>query len=195
MSRPIEHEHMVAVLAKEGQLIVNEMTAMDAHNMHMAVGISGEVGELLEAFNAVFSHGKDMDRVNVVEELGDAEFYIEGLRQGYCITRAETLEGIRVIDNDSVNSLIGVSNGIVIHASQILDIVKKGVIYRKAIPREVIVDGLGWLEFYLDRARTILNITREETIEANINKLGIRYAGFEYSDESAQKRADKEDGE
>lgn len=36
---------------------------------------------------------KDLDRANVVEELGDLEFYMEGLRQATGITREECLEG------------------------------------------------------------------------------------------------------
>lgn len=40
-----------------------------------------------------------------------------------------------------------------------------------------------------------VGITREETIEANIAKLGKRYEGFNYSDQAAQTRADKEPGQ
>lgn len=57
----------------------------------MAVGVSGEAGELLDAIKKVAVYRKPVDRANVVEELGDLEFYMEGLRQGLGITREETL--------------------------------------------------------------------------------------------------------
>lgn len=114
----INHSDMVAQLAKPGQDIVDQMTAGDAHTLHMAVGISGESGELLDAVKKAVMYRKQIDMENIIEELGDIEFYMEGLRQG-------------------------------------------------------------------------LGITREETIEANIEKLGKRYKGHNYSDQQAQDRADK----
>jgi NTP pyrophosphatase (non-canonical NTP hydrolase) len=114
----IKHHEMVATLAKSGATIAAEMTANDAHVLHMAVGISGESGELLDAIKKAVIYRKPVDLKNVIEELGDMEFYMEGLRQGY-------------------------------------------------------------------------GITREQTLEANIAKLGERYKGFHYSDKAAKERADK----
>jgi NTP pyrophosphatase (non-canonical NTP hydrolase) len=119
MKHNINHSDMVAQLAKPGEVIAAEMTGEDAHLLHMSVGISGEAGELLDAVKKAVMYRKDIDRENVIEELGDLEFYMEGLRQG-------------------------------------------------------------------------LGITREETIEANISKLGKRYKGHQYSDQQAQDRADKQ---
>lgn len=110
---------MVKVLAKSGKLIAAEMTAEDAHLVHMAIGVSGEAGELLDAIKKRVIYRKVLDVSNVVEELGDLEFYMEGIRQG-------------------------------------------------------------------------LGITREQCLEANIAKLEVRYNGLKYSDEAAQSRADKE---
>jgi len=88
----IVFEDMVKSLAKSGDLITQELTGEDAHNLHMAVGISGEAGELLDAIKKAVIYRKPVDRENVIEELGDLEFYMEGLRQGYGITREETLD-------------------------------------------------------------------------------------------------------
>lgn len=87
----IDYSHMVAKLAKSGFDICNEMTPYNAHLLHMAVGISGEAGELLDAIKKAVIYNKCLDRANVVEELGDLEFYMEGLRMGLGITREETL--------------------------------------------------------------------------------------------------------
>lgn len=118
--QPISFEEMVRQLVKPGLQIACEMSDHNAHLIHMVLGISGESGELLDAVKKSVIYNKPLDRENVIEELGDIEFYLEGLRQG-------------------------------------------------------------------------LGITREETIGANINKLGERYEGHQYSDAQAQDRADKVD--
>ena len=46
MRPAFDYSDMVATLAKSGDAIVSELTGSDAHNLHMAVGISGESGEL-----------------------------------------------------------------------------------------------------------------------------------------------------
>lgn len=87
----MQHSEMVKALAKPGDQIVATLTPEDAHSLHMAVGISGEAGELLDAVKKAAIYRKPIDRTNVVEELGDLEFYMEGLRQGLGITREEVL--------------------------------------------------------------------------------------------------------
>lgn len=82
---------MVAVLAKPGQQLVDEITPLKAHLNHMVIGIAGEVGELCDAVKQLTMYNKVLDRENVVEEFGDLEFYLEGLRASLNITRAETL--------------------------------------------------------------------------------------------------------
>lgn len=92
MESKITHPELVTALAKPGADIVATLTPEDAHALHMAVGISGESGELLDAIKKAAIYRKPIDRANVIEELGDLEFYMEGLRQGLGITREETIE-------------------------------------------------------------------------------------------------------
>lgn len=80
------HADMVTALAK-----LESLTSEMAHNLHMAVGIAGEAGELLDAVKKAAIYNKPLDRENVIEELGDLEFYMEGLRQGVGVTRDEVL--------------------------------------------------------------------------------------------------------
>ena len=118
MTQPIQHPDMVRSLVKPGANIIANLTPAAADAWHHATGISGEAGELLDAIKKHVIYNKPLDRDNVIEELGDLEFYMEGLRQN-------------------------------------------------------------------------LGVTRQETIAANINKLSVRYAGLKYSDKAAQERADK----
>lgn len=114
----IDHKDMVRTLAKPGEDILQSMTSGDAHLIHMAIGISGEAGELLDAIKKAVIYNKPLDVENIIEELGDLEFYMEGLRQ-------------------------------------------------------------------------FLAVDREQTLQANIAKLSVRYQGLKYSDKAAQTRADK----
>jgi NTP pyrophosphatase (non-canonical NTP hydrolase) len=85
------------------------------------------------------------------------------------------------------------ATGVVGEAGELIDAVKKHVIYRKDIDRANVVEELGDIEFYLEQVRQNLGITRDETLEANIDKLSVRYNGLKYSDQAAQDRADKVD--
>jgi NTP pyrophosphatase (non-canonical NTP hydrolase) len=90
-NNPISFEQMVTNLAKSGEDILKTMTPEQAHLMHMNWGVGGEVGELSDALKKYVIYNKELDLVNVIEELGDVEFYLEGLRQGLGITRQDTL--------------------------------------------------------------------------------------------------------
>lgn len=122
MGTHIKFEDMVKALAKDGALIKRELTPIDADLLHMGVGVSGEAGELLDAIKKAAIYCKPLDVVNVIEELGD-------------------------------------------------------------------------LEFYMERIRQIVGVTREDTIKANIAKLGKRYSSGAYSNDQAVTRADKEEGQ
>lgn len=61
--------------------------------MHAAVGISGEAGELLDAVKKTWVYGKELDRANVVEELGDLRFYMQAMQDLLSITDEEVIEG------------------------------------------------------------------------------------------------------
>ena len=81
------HRAMVSALVKSGNTIADEVDGSDMHLIHMMMGVAGETGELLDAIKKHVIYRKPLDRANVIEELGDIEFYLEGLRQGLDISR------------------------------------------------------------------------------------------------------------
>lgn len=85
------------------------------------------------------------------------------------------------------------ATGVVTEAGELMDAVKKLVIYDKPLDLENVIEELGDLEFYLEGVRENLLITREMVLRANMEKLAKRYAKG-YSDKSAQERADKKNG-
>lgn len=181
MTEPIKHEDMVRALAKPGKDILATMTPEGVHLLHMAVGISGEVGELLEAACAL---PENLDMENLVEEFGDLEFYIEGARQGLGISREEVM-----LTRFDINLHPAV--GIPVQAANFLDAVKRLVIYNKPLDQAKAIEALAGIEVFLRCMREDFGVTREATLDANIAKLGKRYEGMRYSDQAAQARADK----
>ena len=87
-----DFEFFVSRLIKPGQDIIDSMSPRKANILHMAVGIAGEAGELLDAIKKGVMYNKPFDEENILEELGDLEFYMEGLRQAFGITRSEVIE-------------------------------------------------------------------------------------------------------
>jgi NTP pyrophosphatase (non-canonical NTP hydrolase) len=87
----VPHSTMVTALVKPGGAIVESLTPSMANLLHMGVGVSGESGELLDAIKKHVIYNKPLDVENVIEELGDMEFYMEGLRQEIGVTREDTL--------------------------------------------------------------------------------------------------------
>jgi NTP pyrophosphatase (non-canonical NTP hydrolase) len=94
------------------------------------------------------------------------------------------------LDLDKVD-LIHAVMGIVGEAGELLDGIKKHVIYDKELHLTNVVEELGDIEFYIEQLRQRLGITREQTLDSNIVKLKKRYDGLQYSDKAAHDRADK----
>lgn len=182
----ITHPELVKALAKPGLDIANSLTSVEADLWHHATGVSGECGELLEP---LMNYPVGVDRDNLVEELGDLEFYLEGIRQNRWIERDETVPA-----NDRAPAGYGVfttAARLSISGSNLLDLAKKVAIYQKDVERSAFVNELRVFEGHLEDIRNYLGITREETIAGNIAKLQVRYAAGSYSNQQAQDRADK----
>jgi len=90
--KEITYSDFVKALAKSGNIIKEELTAEDAHILHMAVGISGEAGELLDTIKKSAIYRKEYDVENIIEELGDLEFYMEGMRQAFTLNREDIIQ-------------------------------------------------------------------------------------------------------
>lgn len=81
------HPELVEKLLKPRYDVWREITPNDANLIHLIIGISGEAGELLDAVKKKVIYRQPLDTANLLEELGDLEFYLEGLRQHLGWTR------------------------------------------------------------------------------------------------------------
>ena len=75
----LTYAQFVESLCKPGIDILVQMEPRDAHLTHMAMGVAGEAGELLDAIKKSAIYRKPLDRENVLEECGDILFFIQGI--------------------------------------------------------------------------------------------------------------------
>lgn len=87
------HAQLVAGLAKDPRDILTLMTPAKADLLHATLGVVSEAGELADAIKKHTMYSQPLDIANVVEELGDLEFFLEMLRQRLCLSREVTLSG------------------------------------------------------------------------------------------------------
>jgi len=187
-------------LAKDGEEILGEVTAENMHLLHMAIGMSGEVGELLDPI-VLSEDWAEFDRENMLEELGDYEFYLEGFRQGIGVSR-ESIVCDLVFSADVDHSYLdhfeyvaGMLKACVLalssYTASILDLVKKHVIYQQDFNQNSAIEYLKEIDYFLQMMRQALRLTRSDVLDFNMEKLMVRYSKG-YSDQQAKDRADKE---
>lgn len=87
-----QFENMTLALAKDGEDIVKNLTPEQSNLWHMATGVSGEAGELLDAIKKHVIYQKPLDVENVKEELGDLLFYMSNLMQSVGLSFEEVLQ-------------------------------------------------------------------------------------------------------
>ncbi len=59
--------------------------------VHMLFGMTTEVGELTDVFKKYIAYGKEIDPVNVVEELGDILYYLASFCRIYGVPLSEVI--------------------------------------------------------------------------------------------------------
>lgn len=144
--------------------------------MHAAIGLSGEVGELLEAH----------DLMNVIEEVGDCYFYLEAYWQQLDATPSSFNVTVRPLP------LALLLPQLAIEAAALLDVTKKNWVYTR--PLDVTLAGtlLSKLRYRLACVSSLFGFAPNEALRQNIEKLNARYPDQRYTDHHAQARLDKE---
>lgn len=82
----------VASKVKSPDEIIKELNHSKAELIHYSMGIASEAGELLDAVKKHTMYNKELDRDNVIEELGDLEFYMQAMRLVLGVTREQVIQ-------------------------------------------------------------------------------------------------------
>lgn len=187
-----QHADMVSSLVKKGERLKEEIGAFQLDIWHAATGIATEAGELMERTLNIKPTLTKEDRENYIEELGDLEFYIEQLRRALSIERRHIhIKMEASFHNIVVLKVLNSVCRLCIDAGNILDLSKKVAIYNKPPDFKKYEKAIDVLELNMERLRSLLNINRDETLCANLNKLAVRYPNYKYSDTLAHERLDK----
>lgn len=81
--------------------------------------------------------------------------------------------------------------GIAGEAGELVDAIKKHVIYGKALDLANVREEIGDIRFYIEALCNVLDLNDQTIIQENINKLAKRYKDLTYSSTHAIERADK----
>ncbi len=152
--------------------------------LHHSYGASGELLEILEA----------TDRANLIEEIGDFLFYLQGLLSSINIPCCSHYNMVDFLHGAKFKNMLAEhykSNNpptFVEHFERVFNAIKKHVFYEQELDKfEVVREA----ELVLVSLAMTFNVNLLDAIEANKAKLAVRYENFEYSDESAKLRKDK----
>lgn len=172
-----DHVQLVKDLAKPGNDILQQLTAEDCHILHMLIGV---IGEVLELELAVITQDHELTAAEVVEELGDIEFYLTGLCISFSIDPS----------TDASTNKIGTLAQLRIAAEDLLTAIKRYIIYNQRDKYDNVRGALEYLRKCLRSYYTTHDIPQGEVLHKNIIKLRKRY-GETYSDTAAKARKDK----
>jgi len=208
----------VATLAKPGADIVASMTPASADLWHGGTGVSTEAGELMEAVQnyMIFNVSRDnVDfypdpvgyedaiRVNMIEECGDLYFYAQMIRNNIYADAKATGDVVDLlltralpdeeIDHDAPfgDTMLYLTVDMNIAAVKLLDLIKKIVVYNKAVPLDALIEALEEVEILVGLVAQALGVPIQFIEDENRAKLAVRYAGMTYTDDAANARADK----
>lgn len=110
-----------------------------------------------------------------------ADFVTSRCKFGGAIVKSMTPE-----DAHNLHMVVGISG----EAGELLDAMKKAVIYRKPLDIENVKEEIGDILFYIQGLCNSINYSLTEAMIDNMDKLGKRYEKG-YSDQAAQERVDK----
>ena len=182
--RTVPYDQMVANLFKH-------MGSREASLLHAAIGISGEAVELSVADSIE----------NIVEELGDMEFYIEAGYQVLGGRRSALADELVLEASDPAQRQVlgSVTIAMSAAAGRLLDLAKKGWVYNKPLDdnaERAVRYELMRLECMMEQLLDMVGVRRPDVLRTNQTKLGKRYPYGVYTiDPAAQVRADQIDDE
>jgi len=146
--------------------------------LHAAIGLQTEVGELFAAVRLGQKHFYQFDRVNFLEEIGDAAWYLSIPQRilAFDIEKYDSSEFTRVTmrDQDVFGDDLYHLNQ---NTTEFLDIIKKQTFYGRNPKQEDVQYLLGQIYTGL---RLLTNHVRGDwntVLKNNIDKLAARYEG------------------
>ena len=172
----VTFETMVPRLIKPSLRIMDELTPCKLQVLHMALGIAGEAAEVQQEIRNL-----NGDNSKLIIELGDVEFYFEGMS-------LDMASGLPISQTGLIPEQYG--NDITEKACVLIEVVKKWTMNDKFNANYFHVALLD-VRYSLECIYRTYLIDREEALQANVKKLSKRYEGLMYTDEAASAKRDE----
>ncbi|QDP54859.1 MAG: hypothetical protein Unbinned3891contig1000_57 [Prokaryotic dsDNA virus sp.] len=188
-NKEFSYPEMVQALCKPGACVISGMNPATAHSLHMAVGVSGEVGEILEIVGGWIPPESlaTPTREALIKECGDIEFYLQGFVGAWW--------GVDPVRNTCSSDSSYPPIHLPIHASVLLDYAKRISIYE--MPRSKHMEdraamAIACLHDCLHVLYKRYRISRSHVLEKNREKLQKRYDKGRFTTTDANERKDGE---
>jgi len=140
------------------------LSIFDTEQLHCAIGLVTEMGELKQAVLQL-----PIDFVNVMEEWGDAFWYMAGFQRRYTDTCWEEVE---LLQEHDINKIIDTAMD---SSIEVLDAFKKWAYYGKELNDELIKGHLYTVYRCAYTSLKHIGYTVEEARQINIDKLRKRF--------------------
>lgn len=158
--------------------------------VHVSLLLKDEIGELASAYKKVYGYGRELDRKNVIEELGDLFYGLnthcrlagivsewDSLLQSFQANHLQQ-DNVTVITEDDINDII--------------DTLLLNAIMLRTCSKE---ESIEILNVFMETYRIIMydiNTSLDEIIDANYEKLIKRYPNLAFNVEHSAQRLDKQ---
>ena len=187
--RDINYADMVRTLAKSGETIAAELTHLDRYQLELAVSLAST--EVIDTIKRKAIYRKPLDTEKLRDQLRSIREFATDLEDTIDMIPEHIPPGAYPELTGDQAHYLHMSAGVGGEGAELMGAVAGSSLEGEEPDRDNLIEELGDLEFYMEGIRQGAGITREETLTANKVKLGKRYDGLKYSDQSAQERADK----
>lgn len=158
------------------------------HLVHMALGLAGEMGELIDALKRHHIYGKELDQVNIVEEVGDLAWYMANLMavQPKAKTAYEASLTVAPVDPGKLKTAQATLTAHILKMNELLSQTCSALIEPDSSD-EGQVDCICAIAVVIFVTAQLADVDLEDAYDRNIEKLAHRY-GDKYDDYSALHR-------
>jgi hypothetical protein len=158
--------------------LINPLATPEDDRLHMAMGMVGEIGEVVDIVKKEFAYGREPDNAKVLEELGDFTFYVVGLAymSGVSVDTMQPAD-----EPHDVNPMVALAT--LADAASIAMFVAVGDPgYR------LMSESIKEIVAFIDSFASARGARLPEVLDMNIKKLSVRYPGLKFDADRANNR-------
>lgn len=165
--------------------LINRLDTIESDHLHMAMGMTGEIGEVTDLLKKQFAYGRAVEREAVLEELGDFLFYAVGLADMLGVSLSnfdpavveEISTGARA--EKELLAALSFTSATVFLGAATAEIWKN---------HTLIADAIVELLSNSERLARLLGSNLNEVMDLNIKKLSTRYPDLKFDADRANNR-------